>query len=124
MYQTDSFEAFNTFSLANLKCTSKFNPTDPLLSKLSLEYYFGLSEKYALTISETDLSYDLKFVIGNLKGLFDYLHSIHSESKFRLCEFVKDEVRITYLLKIFNQEKLITQEFKATLVPDQVIWKS
>lgn len=51
MFETTSFEAFNTFSLANVKCSLKYSAMNTALSTITLEYYFGLTEKYHLTIS-------------------------------------------------------------------------
>ena len=103
MFETDTFEAFNTFFLVNVKCSLKYSAANAPLSSLTMEYYFGLSEKYQLTISQTDLSYDIAFVVGNIKGFYEYLRSIHEESKFRFCEFSKDEIKVSFLLKVFNQ---------------------
>lgn len=85
MFETYSFEAFNTFSLANLKCSLKYNSSNIAFSLVSLEYYFGLSEKYQLTVRDDSLTYDMKFVIGNIKGFYDYLRSIHEDNKFKFC---------------------------------------
>jgi hypothetical protein len=43
------------------------------LSSITLEYYFGLTEKYHLTISEGGLSQEMNFVMGNLKAFYEYL---------------------------------------------------
>jgi len=103
MFDTDSFQAFNADSHANVKCFLKHDPRNDALSTVTVEYYFGLSEKYDLTISNDGLSHDMAFVMANVKGFYDYLRFIHEKSEFRFCQFNKDQITVTYQLKLFNQ---------------------